>query len=72
MLLILLNSTAAEARVAWPHRDTSLAGVNHLNPKQEPLKEEKPKRDKIILIQVDYKISFFLFFSKYFPSMINS
>ena len=25
------NSTAADASVAWPHKGTSLAGVNHRN-----------------------------------------
>lgn len=65
------NNTAAEARVAWPQRGTSFAGVNHLNPKQEPSEEEKPKRDEIIPKQVGHKLFIFLFFSKYYTSMIK-
>ena len=30
------NKTAAEAKVACPHKDTSHAGVNQRRPKQEP------------------------------------
>ena len=34
--LLCWKSTAAEARVAWPHRFTSVAGVNHRRPNREP------------------------------------
>lgn len=67
-LLILWNSTAAEARVAWPQRGTSLAGVNHLNPKQEPERQDKPERDMILPVQVSHRL-IFLPFSKFFISM---
>lgn len=36
ILLLCWNSTAAEARVAWPHRFTSLVGVNHRRRNLDP------------------------------------
>lgn len=31
-----LKRTAAEANVAWPHKETSVVGVNHLRLNSEP------------------------------------
>lgn len=36
-LLLCLNSTAAEARVAWPHRLISVVGVNHRSRNLDPV-----------------------------------